>query len=214
MSLKEQRREYVTDGLSRSDLADSPFEQFNNWMQAALQSGISDPTAVVVSTVGKNGRPWSRIVLLKHADQKGFVFYTNVGSRKAKEIAANAGVCLLFPWHGMERQVIVGGVARKITTRETAAYFLSRPRESQLAAWASRQSSALDSRQLLEAQFARMKRKFGRGEIPLPDFWVGFRVEPEEFEFWQGGKNRLHDRFHYRRAENDEGAWQIDRLAP
>lgn len=212
MDLEEQRREYAFGRLTRESLADSPYQQFNGWLEDALSSGISDPTAMSLATVGRDGKPWQRIVLLKHADERGLVFYTNFGSRKAQEIGHNANVCLLFPWVSLDRQVIVGGVAEKVPVQESLRYFLSRPRESQLAAWASRQSSRLNSRQLLEAQFARMKQKFSRGEVPLPDFWGGFRVVPSEFEFWQGGEKRLHDRFQYRR--DVDGVWQISRLAP
>jgi pyridoxamine 5'-phosphate oxidase len=212
LHLEDQRREYRFAKLTREGLRDSPFEQFQGWLAEAMTSGIPDPTAMSVATVDSGGRPWQRIVLLKHFDDKGFVFYTNLGSRKAREIGNNPCVSLLFPWFHMERQVIVGGVARRLKVSEVLKYFVSCLRESQLAAWASRQSSRLTSRQALEAQFMQMKEKFHHGDIPLPDFWGGFRVEPDEFEFWQGGENRLHDRFQYLRKEG--GKWGISRLAP
>lgn len=211
-SLEAERREYKFARLTRESLEDSPYKQFSIWLDQALASDLSDPTAMSVGTVDASGKPWQRIVLLKHFDGKGFVFYTNLGSRKARDIEGNPNVCLLFPWTRLERQVIVGGVARRLKTSEVVKYFLSRPRDSQLAAWASKQSSRLRSRQALEAQYMQMKEKFHHGDVPLPDFWGGFRVEPNEFEFWQGGENRLHDRFQY--LPNDNGGWSISRLAP
>ena len=164
-----------------------------------------------VATVSPEGKPWQRMVLLKGFDEQGFVFYTNLGSRKAKEIEANAQVSLHFPWLQLDRQVIVGGRAERLSVAEVMKYFISRPKESQLAAWASKQSSRISTRQVLETQFAQIKEKFAKGDIPLPDFWGGFRVVPEEIEFWQGGESRLHDRFSYNRDGDD---WQIDRLSP
>jgi len=212
MGLEDQRREYGFGRLTRESLLSSPFEQFSQWLEQALVSDIADPTAMSVGTVDKFGKPWQRIVLLKHFDDKGLVFYTNLGSRKAKEIAANPNVSLLFPWMRMDRQVIVGGTASRLSTAEVIKYFVSRPRGSQLAAWASKQSSRLTSRQALETQFLQVKEKFRQGDIPVPDFWGGYRVTPSEFEFWQGGENRLHDRFHYSRVKN--GGWDIVRLSP
>ncbi len=212
MKLEDQRREYGAGRLTRDSLSACPYEQLDRWLKDALASDVPDPTAMSISTVSSDGKPWQRIVLLKQFDDRGLVFYTNFGSRKAAEIAGNPNVCLLFPWTLLDRQVIIGGVAEKLPAREALKYFLSRPRESQLAVWASRQSSRLDSRSLLEAQYARIKEKFSRGDVPLPDFWGGFRVVASEFEFWQGGEKRLHDRFHYRQGDN--GDWQIQRLAP
>jgi len=212
MGLEEQRREYSHGRLTRESLHNSPFEQFSHWLSDALASDIADPTAMSVGTVDAAGKPWQRVVLLKHFDDKGFVFYTNLGSRKARAIADNPYVSLLFPWMRIDRQVIVGGTAEKLSKAEIIKYFLSRPRGSQLAAWASRQSSRLTSRQALEAQFMQVKEKFRSGEVPVPDFWGGFRVVPDEFEFWQGGENRLHDRFHY--SLQTDKQWDIARLAP
>ena len=211
MSLEDQRREYH-GRLTEESLNASPFAQFSGWLEQALASDISDPTAMSVATVDAEGRPWQRIVLLKHFDERGFVFFTNLGSRKAKEIAANPNVSLLFPWTRMDRQAIVGGQAQRLSTAEVVKYFLSRPRGSQLAAWASKQSSRLSSRQALEAQFMQIRDKFRNGDVPVPDFWGGYRVAPTEFEFWQGGENRLHDRFHYSLKEDE--SWEIARLAP
>lgn len=211
MDLEALRREYLKDGLERENLADDPFDQFEKWMAQFLELGFADPTAMTVATVAPDGQPSQRIVLLKHVDQSGFVFYTNYSSRKAKEIDANPKISLHFPWHAVERQVKVCGVAEKVSTAESLRYFASRPKGSQLAAFASPQSKVISSRSFLLNEFERLKQKFREGEIPLPDFWGGYRVVPSEIEFWQGGQNRLHDRFRYTRS-ND--AWEIDRLAP
>jgi pyridoxamine 5'-phosphate oxidase len=214
MSLQDNRREYDYGKLTRESLSASPFDQFKLWMEQAIEAGIQDPTAMSVATVSAEGKPWQRMVLLKDFDQRGFVFYTNLGSRKAKEIDANAQVSLHFPWLQLDRQVIVGGRAERLSTVDVMKYFLSRPKGSQLAAWASKQSSRINSRQALETQFAQIKEKFAEGEIPLPDFWGGFRVVPEEIEFWQGGGMRLHDRFSYSRSEDNNDDWDVIRLSP
>ena len=211
MSLEENRREYDYGKLSRESLLDNPFDQFTLWMNQAIEAKVQDPTAMSVATVNSQGKPWQRMVLLKGFNEQGFVFYTNLGSRKAKEIENNAQVSLHFPWLQLDRQVIVGGRAERLSTGEVIKYFLSRPRDSQLAAWASKQSSHIHSRQALETQFAQIKQKFAKGEIPLPDFWGGYRVVPEEIEFWQGGESRLHDRFCFKR---DDDEWSIARLSP
>ena len=211
MSLQDNRREYDYGKLSRESLLDNPFEQFKLWMAQAIEADIQDPTAMSVATVNAEGKPWQRMVLLKDFDERGFVFYTNLGSRKAAEIEGNAQVSLHFPWLQLDRQVIVGGCAERLSTVDVIKYFLSRPKASQLAAWASKQSSRVNSRQALETQFEQVKEKFSKGEIPLPDFWGGYRVVPQEIEFWQGGENRLHDRFCFKR-ENDQ--WDIARLSP
>ena len=211
MSLEDNRREYNYGRLSRESLRDDPFDQFTLWMNQAIEAGVQDPTAMSVATVSAEGKPWQRMVLLKGFDAQGFVFYTNLGSRKAQEIEANAQVSLHFPWLQLDRQVIVGGCAELLSTVEVMKYFLSRPKDSQLAAWASKQSSRINSRQALETQFAQIKQKFAKGEIPLPDFWGGYRVVPAEIEFWQGGESRLHDRFCFKRNDDE---WDIARLSP
>ena len=212
MDLEELRREYLRGGLKDKDLQLNPIAQFELWMQQAIATDMADPTAMTVATVDAAGQPSQRIVLLKHLDERGFVFYTNFSSKKAQNIAANSKVSLHFPWHAIERQVNVCGVARKLDSAESLKYFSSRPRESQLGAWASRQSQKVSSRQLMMQQFNAMKEKFADGDIPLPDFWGGYVIEPSSIEFWQGGANRLHDRFEYSRDTSDE--WTINRLAP
>ena len=212
MDIQNFRREYLQGGLNREDLQDDPIAQFNTWLSQAVESGIVDPTAMVVSTVSAEGRPSQRIVLLKHVDDDGFIFYTNYGSRKAKEIEGNNKVSLLFPWNKLDRQVKVGGTAEKISVAESAKYFMSRPRGSQLAAWASKPSRKITSREFLLTQLADIKEKFAAGEVPLPDFWGGIRVRPHEVEFWQGGEHRIHDRFEY--CLQNDGSWEISQLAP
>jgi len=212
MSIEHQRREYRHGRLTRASLVASPFEQFQIWLDQALAANISDPTAMTLATVGGDGRPSQRLVLLKRFDHRGLVFYTNLGSRKAQDISGNSRVSLLFPWLAMDRQVIVAGTASPLPRDQVGAYFASRPRSSQLAAWASRQSAPVANRRTLEDCYAAMAAKFEQGEVPLPDFWGGYLVEPDAFEFWQGGESRLHDRFVYRRFGPD--SWNIERLCP
>lgn len=213
MDLSQFRREYLKGGLSRADLQSDPMQQFTKWFEQARKTEIADPTAMTLATVGNNGQPSQRTVLLKYYDEKGFVFFTNYESRKAKEMQDNARVSLLFVWLDLERQVMVNGIASKISAAESAKYFMSRPKESQMAAWVSSQSHPLSSRQMLLQKFDEMKRKIGAGKVPLPSFWGGYRVEPVQIEFWQGGKNRLHDRFLYSRT-GEAKEWSIERLAP
>lgn len=212
MEIDQWRREYLRGGLSREGLHESPLEQFGQWLDEAVAAELSDPSAMCLATVDASGQPSQRIVLLKGFDERGFVFYTNLRSHKARDIASNGQVSLLFPWQSLERQVIVYGRAQQLSPEEALAYFRSRPRESQLAAWASRQSEVLDSRAQLDQQFEDAKQRFGDGDIPLPDFWGGYRVVPQAVEFWQGGPRRLHDRFIYRRDAG--GQWQATRLSP
>ncbi len=205
------RREYTKGGLRRRDLTDAPLPLFERWLAQACEARLSDPTAMVVATVDESGQPYQRIVLLKHFDERGMVFYTNLGSRKAHQIEHNPRVSLLFPWHMLERQVMVQGQAERLSTLEVMKYFHSRPRDSQIGAWVSKQSSRISARGVLESKFLEIKNKFLQGEVPLPSFWGGYRISIDQMEFWQGGENRLHDRFLYQRAGD---AWKIDRLAP
>ncbi|MCF1429180.1 MAG: pyridoxamine 5'-phosphate oxidase [Shewanella sp.] len=209
--LTQLRREYLQGGLRRSDLTPEPMAFFERWMEQTIAANLMEPTAMCVATVDEQGQPWQRIVLLKQYDERGFVFFTNLESRKATHLAQNAKISLHFPWHMLERQVSVTGVAQSLTTTEVLKYFVTRPKNSQIAAWASKQSSRLTARQALETKFAEMKAKFAKGEVPLPKFWGGYRVKPQTVEFWQGGKHRLHDRFLYTRESEQ---WLIERLAP
>ena len=211
MDISHFRREYLKSGLERKDLLTDPMAQFSHWFNQAKDTGISDPNAMILATVSKDGWPSQRTVLLKYYDENGFVFFTNQKSRKAREIEENSRVNLHFVWLELERQVSIQGKASMISTAESARYFITRPRDSQIAAWVSTQSKAISSRQLLLKGFSDMKAKFGRGDIPLPNFWGGYRVEPVAIEFWQGRKNRLHDRFLYQRQGE---TWDIERLAP
>lgn len=201
-------------GLTRTDLDPDPQHQFSQWFEQARQTNIPDPTAMILATVAANGQPSQRTVLLKYYDENGYVFFTNFESRKAREIEENPRVSLLFAWLDLERQVQINGVAERISSTESAKYFMTRPKESQIAAWVSSQSHKLSSRQILLQKFNEMKSKIGEGKVPLPSFWGGYRVKPEEIEFWQGRKSRLHDRFLYTRSTEGENRWQIERLAP
>lgn len=208
------RRHYRAEGLSETDLAPTPVEQFAHWFkQTATDCGLFEPNAMVVSTADAQGRPSSRTVLLKHFDERGFVFYTNYHSRKGRELTVNPYVSLLFPWHPTARQVIVTGVARRTGRDETAAYFRTRPHGSQLGAWASGQSSVLDGRTDLDTTYATLLARYPEGEqVPVPPHWGGFRVAPQAVEFWQGRENRLHDRLRY--TALPDGGWRVERLSP
>lgn len=212
MNLTAMRSDYRRARLDRDALDPDPIVQFDRWMQEAIQAEVVEPTAMSLATVGKDGQPMVRTVLLKGVDERGFVFFTNLGSRKARQIGENARVSLLFPWLALERQVLITGMAEKLPTGEVLRYFVSRPRGSQLAAWASPQSSAISSRQVLEKAWSQMKERFAQGDVPLPSFWGGYGVRPDTIEFWQGGSHRLHDRFEYGREP--DGSWIIRRLAP
>jgi pyridoxamine 5'-phosphate oxidase len=212
MNVANMRRSATGFALDRDDLDSDPIVQFEDWFRYACETVPLDPNAVTLSTVDSKMRPSSRTVLLKSFDENGFVFYTNYESKKAAQIAENPHVSLLFFWSDAARQVKIRGRAEKIPTKESMAYFLSRPRGSQIGAWVSAQSSVISSRSLLEAKFQEIKQKFRDKDISLPSFWGGYRVVPEEVEFWQGRANRLHDRFQYTKQE--DGSWAIERLAP
>jgi pyridoxamine 5'-phosphate oxidase len=212
MNLEDMRREYMRGGLQREDLKDNPFEQFNVWFEQACQAGVHEPNAMSLATAFADGKPSVRTVLLKQFDERGFVFFTNLESKKARQLAENMNACLLFPWLTLERQVIISGSVEKVPATDVLKYFVKRPVESQIGAWASPQSRVIESRKFLEMKVEEMKRKFADGKIPLPSFWGGFRVIPREIEFWQGRASRLHDRFLYTQAE--ENKWKIERLAP
>ena len=211
MDLADFRKEYSEKGLHRDELKADPVQQFAEWFEQAVELKVHEPNAVTLATVDENGMPFQRTVLLKYFDAKGFVFFTNYESRKAKQMEANPKVSMLAPWVTLERQVIIQGQVEKVSTAESLKYFTSRPRESQLGAWVSDQSEVISSRKLLMQKLQEIKDKFKQGEIPLPSFWGGYRVVPEMVEFWQGGPARLHDRFLYSR---DGEGWKIDRLSP
>jgi pyridoxamine 5'-phosphate oxidase len=209
-ALARMRRKYPTEQLLESSVPSEPFAQFHRWLAAAVDVGLPEPNAMVLATATLAGRPSTRHVLLKELDDSGFVFFTNLRSRKAVEISVNPIVSLCFPWFAMARQVVVSGTAAQVTRAETAAYWATRPRESQLGAWASDQSSVIGSRAELEAAAAAAAERFPE-TVPVPPFWGGFRVSPHAMEFWQGGPARLHDRLLYTRTD---GGWRLERLGP
>jgi pyridoxamine 5'-phosphate oxidase len=211
MAFADLRRDYSLAGLLEKDLAKDPFRQFEKWFQEAEAAKIPDPNAMICSLASKSGRPSARTVLLKGLDGRGFVFYTNYESRKGRELAENGFATLLFPWFALERQVIVEGAVVKVSREESDAYFHSRPRPSQLAAWASPQSAIISNRSLLEDSMKQLETKYAGKEVPLPPQWGGYRVTPETVEFWQGRRSRLHDRLRYRREKTE---WVVERLAP
>jgi pyridoxamine 5'-phosphate oxidase len=214
-TLARLRREYGDRGLDRDDLAADPVTMFRRWLDEAVASGLHEPNAMVVSSVSPQGRPSSRMVLLKGLSEKGFVFYTNLESRKAREIEEHPEVSLLFPWQDLQRQVRVEGTASPVSAEENEAYFASRPRESQLGAWASPQSQVVASRSALDERYGGVLAQFADVDaVPLPPFWGGLRVEPQLVEFWQGRKGRMHDRLRYRRSPDEPDAWIVERLAP
>ena len=214
MELYNFREEYTRAGLDLPDLAASPFDQFRLWFEQACSAKIPEPNAMTLCTVGADGMPSARTVLLKAYDERGFVFFTNYTGRKAVQIRENPRAALLFPWVTLERQVAIEGRVEKISAAESLKYFISRPHGSQLGAWVSHQSSVISSRSILLKKLDEMKRKFSEGKVPLPDFWGGYRVVPARIEFWQGRPNRLHDRFEYTREDEKSSVWAINRLAP
>ena len=198
--------------LDEGMLAEDPMDQFAAWMADAVAVPLPEPTAMVLATVSASGQPRARTVLLKHYDSGGFTFYTNRTSRKGTDLAEVPRASLVFPWYPMQRQVIVEGSVSALSTEESEPYFHSRPRGSQLGAWASRQSTVIGSRAELDDRYAELERRWPDGtDVPMPDFWGGYLVVPDVVEFWQGRTNRLHDRFRYRR---DAGRWVLERLAP
>ena len=211
MSLADLRKDYSLSGLVEKDLLKDPFRQFQKWFGEAEAAKIPEPNAMVLATASREGRPSSRVVLLKGLDGRGFVFYTNYDSRKGRALEANPHASLLFSWLPLERQVEIVGTVTKVAPEESAAYFHSRPHASQIGAWVSAQSSIISGRSVLEDGAKALEKKYAGQEVPMPPNWGGYRVSPETVEFWQGRRSRLHDRLRYRREKD---SWIIERLAP
>ena len=209
--IQDIRKSYTAGKLRREDLNADPVAQFGAWLQAAIDADVPEPTAMTLATVGENGQPSARVVLLKGVDAQGFRFYSSYESRKGTDLEQNPKAALVFYWHALERQVRVEGSVQKLTREESERYFKSRPHGSQLGAWASQQSRAIEGREGLEARLKELESLYKEGEVPLPDFWGGYLVVPRALEFWQGRPNRLHDRFRYSRHGD---TWEIARLAP
>ncbi len=212
MSISELRREYADQELSERDLDPDPIAQFQSWFEQALAAELPDANAMTLATCDAAGRPSARVVLLKEVDDLGFVFFTNYGSRKGKELAGNPRAALIFFWSALDRQVCVRGRVSEISREESEAYFATRPRDSQLAAWVAVQSSVVASRAALEEKMRDLENEYAGGPVALPSYWGGYVLVPDEIEFWQGRPSRLHDRLRYVRQDN--GAWRIERLAP
>ena len=212
IDVAQTRQNYADSGLSRDSLPEQPLVLFEEWLAQYVTLDIFEPNAMVAATASRSGAPSQRTVLMKAYDEKGFVFYTNYGSRKAHQIEENDQVSLIFPWIPLHRQVIVEGTASRVSTAESLKYFLTRPRGSQMGAWASSQSSIISARSALETKLAEVKAKFKDGDVSLPEFWGGYRIKPHRIEFWQGRSHRLHDRFLY--TLKDDQRWEISRLSP
>lgn len=205
------REDYRRGALERADLLDDPIAQFRAWIEAAIRDELPEPNAVTVATVDAAGHPDARVVLLKAYDARGFVFYTNYESTKGRQLTSRPHAAMVFNWLAHERQVRIRGAVSRVSDEETAAYFHSRPKGSQVGAWASPQSTVIAERAPLERKAEELAGAFAKTEVPVPPHWGGFRVAPEEIEFWQGRSSRLHDRFRYRR---NGPSWDVDRLAP
>jgi pyridoxamine 5'-phosphate oxidase len=211
MNLADLRKDYSLAGLLEKDLARDPFRQFEKWFQEFEAAKLTEPNAMILSTVGVDHKPSSRTVLLKGIDGRGFVFFSNYNSNKGRDLENNPSASLLFPWIGLERQVIVGGNITKVAKEESEAYFHSRPILSQLAAWTSHQSAIVSGRDVIEQNMKSTEIKYAGQQVPLPPHWGGYRLAPEYVEFWQGRRNRLHDRLRYRKTTD---GWIVERLSP
>jgi len=210
-NVADLRKEYTRAGLTESDVAPDPVEQFRRWFDEALEADLHEPNAFVLATATRDGLPSARVVLLKGLDERGFVFYTNYEGRKGRELEENPRAALLFYWGELERQVRIEGTVSRVSAEESDAYYASRPRGSRLGAWASEQSRVVEGREVLESRIGDLEAEYEGREVPRPPFWGGYRVEPEAIEFWQGRENRLHDRIVYRR---ESGSWKTERLQP
>jgi pyridoxamine 5'-phosphate oxidase len=211
-SLADIRREYSLAGLSRADLSPDPVQQFESWFDDAVRAQVLEPSVMSLATVGPNGQPSARMVLLKGLDERGFVFFTDYRSRKGRELEANPRVALLVYWRELERQVTICGAASKVPREESETYFQKRPDSHQWSAWAAEQSEVVAQRGDLEKKLAEVTQKYSGGPVPCPPCWGGYVIAPDTIEFWQGRPDRLHDRFCYTRSA--AGAWRIERLAP
>ena len=214
LKTSQLRSKLMAEGFNSTSLLPDPIKQFERWYAETCETDLPESSAMILATVDENGQPWQRTVLLKSYDDHGFVFFTNYGSRKASHIDDNNKVSILFPWYSMGRQVKIIGTVEKVSSAESLKYFLSRPRGSQIGAWASHQSKVVKSRALLDAMFDDMKNKFTKGDIPLPSFWGGYCIKPTAIEFWRARDSRLHDRFLYTRDNNGSWLAKPDRLAP
>jgi pyridoxamine 5'-phosphate oxidase len=218
--IADLRVSYDAGTLDEAELAMSPLVQFEAWFHAAQQAGIDEPNAMVVGTVGAEGLPSARTVLLKGVDERGFTFFTNLGSTKSQQLTGNPGVSLVFPWYALHRQVVIAGSAELLPRDEVAQYFTSRPHDSQLGAWVSRQSARIDGRAELDARWAQLAEEYPAGStVPVPEFWGGWLVRPRTIEFWQGRSSRLHDRLRFVATASNAGlddasAWKVERLSP
>ena len=210
--LESLRSNYALSGLNETDLLDTPFQQFQRWLEQAIAAKLPEPNAMTLATLSTEGKPIARMVLLKGLDEKGFVFYTNYDSAKGKQLTETDSAALVFWWAGLERQVRVEGTVEKVSSEESDAYFQSRPKASQLGAWASPQSQVIENRDILEKRLAQLEEKYATEKVPRPSHWGGFRVIPTAIEFWQGRPSRLHDRIRYELDE--KGDWFYQRLAP
>ena len=208
-----KRNDYGQQALTESELIPEPIRQFSLWLAEAEQAGIFEPNAFVLGTIGANGKPSARTVLLRGVDENGFYFYTNYSSRKGEAISHGAEVSMVFGWYPQFRQVLVEGMAERVADSESDAYFNTRPRDSQISAWASNQSQPIGSREALDEQYAQRQAEFAEGEIPRPEFWGGYRIVPTRIEFWKGRSNRLHDRIEFARLDAN-APWTIRRLQP
>jgi pyridoxamine 5'-phosphate oxidase len=212
LNISDLRKEYTRAGLLEAAAHPDPIEQFRRWFEEALAANLYEPNAMTLATATREGRPSARVVLVKGFDERGFVFYTNYEGRKARELEENPYCALVFYWGELERQVRVEGRAGRVIKEESDAYYESRPRGSQLGAWVSKQSHPVEDRETLEERLRELEAEYKGRDVPRPPFWGGYRVEPEEIEFWQGRENRLHDRLLYRRQ--DGGSWRVERLQP
>lgn len=212
MSVAELRKEYMLNGLHEADLDRDPIEQFRVWFDQALSAGLPEPNAMALATATPDGRPSARMVLIKGADARGFVFYTNYQSRKGHELASNPYAALVFYWAELERQIRIEGHVEPVSAVESDTYYHSRPLGSQIGAWASAQSQVIPNREVLEQRVNELTAQYADGQVPRPPHWGGYRVVPQAIEFWQGRPSRLHDRLRYTRQ--DDGTWLIERLSP